>query len=223
MIPLVNPALARQSTHASQPWLRGAVRWIVVVLALIATVDAAYLTWTSFAHGVVAGCDVGGHGGCDEVLTSRWSRAAGLPVALGGLACYGTILALALASGSHTFNDNRWFGTALATAALLAAVTGVWFTALQAVELGAFCYYCLGTHLCGLVIAGLVLWSALRISRQDTVVIAIARRDGGNSRRPSHDGTAAAGGTVVADRDAVGRWAARHVNCVAGGVSAQDI
>ncbi|MEX2092475.1 MAG: vitamin K epoxide reductase family protein, partial [Pirellulales bacterium] len=161
MIPLVNPAFARQSSAAMQPWLRGAVRWIVVLLALVATADAAYLSWTSIAHGVVAGCDGMGHGGCDDVLTSRWSRAAGLPVALGGLLCYGSILVLGLFAGSRGFNANRGLGTLLATAAILAALTGLWFTVLQVFVLGSFCYYCLGIHLCGLVIAGLVLWSAL--------------------------------------------------------------
>lgn len=162
MIPLVNPALARQNSAVVQPWLGGAVRWIVVVLAAVAVADAAYLTWTSFTHGVVAGCSGLTVGGCDEVLTSRWSRAAGLPVALGGLLCYGAILGLALAAGSRGFNSNRWLGTMLAAAALLAALSGLYFTVLQMFVLGAFCYYCLGTHLCGLVIAGLVLWSALR-------------------------------------------------------------
>jgi uncharacterized membrane protein/protein-disulfide isomerase len=161
MIPLVNPAVSRQ-TSATQPWLGGAVRWIVVVLALVATVDAVYLTWTSFSHGVVFGCDGASHGGCDDVLTSAWSRAAGLPVALGGLLCYGTILALALAAGSRSFNENRVLGTLLVAAALLAALSGLWFTVLQVVVLSKYCYYCLAIHLCGLVMASLVLWSALR-------------------------------------------------------------
>ena len=95
------------------------------MLALVATIDAAYLTWTSFTHGVVAGCDGTGHGGCDEVLTSRWSRAAGLPVALGGLLCYGTILVLALMAGTRAFNESRALATVLATAALLAALSGI--------------------------------------------------------------------------------------------------
>jgi hypothetical protein len=83
-------------------------------------------------------------------------------VALGGLLCYGTICGLGLFAGSRVFNTNRWLATTLATAALLAALTGLWFTALQIFTLGSFCYYCLGIHFCGLAIAGLVLWSALR-------------------------------------------------------------
>jgi uncharacterized membrane protein/protein-disulfide isomerase len=158
MIPLVNPAISRQAA-GPQPWLHGAVRWIVVVLALVATLDAAYMTWSSFTHGVVAGCGPD-TGGCHEVLTSKWSRAAGLPVALGGLVCYGGILGLALFAGSREFNSQRWLGTVLATLAALAAFAGLWFTGLQVIALGTFCYYCLATHLCGLVIAGLVLWSA---------------------------------------------------------------
>lgn len=168
MIPLVNPTAARSSSRGFEPWLGGAARWIVVVLALVATADAAYLTWTAFSHGIVAGCDGMGHGGCDEVLMSRWSRVVGVPVALGGLVCYGTILVMALAAGTRGFNDNRILGTILAAAALVAALSGLWFSGLQMFVLGAFCYYCLAIHACGLVMAGLVLWSALRAPQQGT-------------------------------------------------------
>lgn len=109
-----------------------------------------------------------GHGGCDEVLNSRWSRIMGVPVALGGLLCYGTILVMALFAGSRSFNDNRLLGTILATAALLAALSGLWFSGLQVFVLGSFCYYCLAIHTCGLVLAGLVLWSALHVRPQNT-------------------------------------------------------
>jgi uncharacterized membrane protein/protein-disulfide isomerase len=164
MIPLVNPAIARQSAAASQPWLAGPIRWIVVVLALVATADAAYLTWTSLSHGVVIGCSGAESGGCNDVLNSHWSRAAGVPVALGGLVCYAAVFGLSLSAGSRSFNSNSWLGTALVTAAILAAASGIWFALLQAFALHAFCYYCLGIHLCGLTIAGLVVWSALRKS-----------------------------------------------------------
>ncbi len=161
MIPLVNSAVARQNVMA-QPWLRGTARWIVVVLALVATLDAAYLTWSSLTHGVVAGCDGMTAGGCDEVLISRWSRVVGLPVAVGGLVCYGSIFILGLLSGTRMFNENRWLGTTLVAAALLAAFTGLWFTLVQVFAIGSFCYYCLAIHLCGLIIVGLVMRSALR-------------------------------------------------------------
>ena len=106
--------------------------------------------------------------GCNDVLTSHWSRAAGLPVALGGFASYAAILGLSLAAGSTVFNSNRSLGTALATIAILAAASGLWFTLLQIFALHAFCYYCLGIHLCGVTIAALVLWSALKTSGRTT-------------------------------------------------------
>jgi uncharacterized membrane protein/protein-disulfide isomerase len=159
------------------------------VLALVATVDAAYLTWTSFTHGVVAGCSGAEIAGCDDVLKSSWSRAAGLPVALGGLACYAAIFGLSLAAGSRVFNANRWLGTALVAAAILAAASGVWFTLLQIFVLHAFCRYCLGIHLCGLTIVGLVIWSLLTrtqpqvgASRSHATLAAIPGR--GAPRRP---------------------------------------
>jgi protein-disulfide isomerase len=88
-----------------------------------------------------------------------------LPVALGGLACYAAIFGMGLAAGSRWFNANRWLGTAMATVAILAAASGLWFTLLQVFALHAFCYYCLGIHLCGLTIAVLVVWSVLSTSQ----------------------------------------------------------
>jgi len=161
MIPLVNPALGRQST-AIQPWLGGWIRWVVVVLALVAAADAGYLAWKSFTHGSVAGCGGENQGGCDEVLSTRWSRVAGVPVALGGFVCYGTILVLALVSGTRTFNENAWLGTLLVTASLLALLAGTWFSGLQLFAIGKLCYYCLAIHLCGMITALLVVWAALR-------------------------------------------------------------
>lgn len=161
MIPLVNPALGKQSTSI-QPWLGGWVRWLVVLLALVATADAGYLTWQSFTKGAVAGCGPESHGDCDEVLSSRWSRVAGVPVALGGLLCYGTILGLALAAGTRTFNENAWLGTAILAASLLALFAGTWFTGLQLLALGKLCYYCLAIHLCGMITALLVVWAAIQ-------------------------------------------------------------
>jgi protein-disulfide isomerase len=75
--------------------------------------------------------------------------------------CYAAILALSLFAASRAFNEHPWIGTTLATIALLAAGTGVWFTLLQIFAIGEFCRYCIVAHLCGLVIAGLILWSAL--------------------------------------------------------------
>lgn len=159
MIPLVNPALSRQATLI-QPWLSGWVRWAVVALALVAAADAGYLTWKSFSKGAVAGCGAESHGDCDEVLSSRWSRAGVVPVALGGLLCYGTIVGLSLFAGTRTFNQNAWLGTVLVTAAFLALFAGTWFTGIQLFALGKLCYYCLAIHLCGLITSLLVIWAA---------------------------------------------------------------
>jgi hypothetical protein len=73
----------------------------------------------------------------------------------------------------------------------------LWFTGLQVIALGTFCYYCLATHLCGLVIAGLVLWSAFRV-------------DGGSSAAAarSHGSLAAIPGASGLRRPAVARPAA---------------
>jgi hypothetical protein len=43
--------------------------------------------------------------------------------------------------------------------ALVVAGAGLWFDSLQILAIQKFCLYCIGVHLCGLTIAGLVLWS----------------------------------------------------------------
>lgn len=141
-------------------------------LIALALVLSAYLGWHDLVGGSVIGC--GGGSPCDRVLGSRWSAVGGvLPVS--GLAA-GAYLALLVASlfiGPATPPPVR----RLAWGALLvlggaAAGSAVWFTILQKWVIGAFCPYCLATHLTGLLLAALVFWQAPRQLGDDSAAVA---------------------------------------------------
>ena len=99
------------------------------------------------------GC--GGGSPCDLVLSSRWSAVAGV-VPVSGLAA-GAYLAMLVASffiGPATEAPVR----RLAWGAMLvlvgaAAGSAVWFTFVQKWIIGAFCPYCMATHITGLLLA----------------------------------------------------------------------
>ncbi len=129
-------------------------------LNALALALSAYLGWHYLVDGPVIGC--GGGSPCEQVLSSRWSTIAGvLPVS--GLAA-GAYLAMLVA--------NFFIGPAtpvpvrrLAWGAMLvvvgtAAGSAVWFTILQQWVIGAFCHYCMATHITGLLLAVLVIWRA---------------------------------------------------------------
>jgi uncharacterized membrane protein len=66
----------------------------ILVVALLGTLEAAYLTYVHY-HGLGALACVGGHNGqssCSQVQSSVYSKLVGIPVALLGLIGYLTIL-----------------------------------------------------------------------------------------------------------------------------------
>jgi uncharacterized membrane protein/protein-disulfide isomerase len=117
---------------------------------------SAYLSWHYLMRGSLVGC--GGGSSCDQVLTSRWSSVGGkLPIS--GLAA-GTYLAMLLANffiGPRTAPPDRklaWEAMLILSGA--AAGSAAWFIIVQKWMIGAFCPYCMATHITSLLLAGLV-------------------------------------------------------------------
>jgi uncharacterized membrane protein/protein-disulfide isomerase len=138
------------------PWWR----WSLTGLSALGLALSAYLAWHYLNGGSVVGC--GGGSPCDHVLNGRWSTIGGvLPVS--GLAA-GTYLATLLASlfiGPDTEPPVRrlaWRAMLILMGA--AAGSAVWFTIVQKWLIGAFCPYCMATHVVGLLLATLVIWLA---------------------------------------------------------------
>jgi uncharacterized membrane protein/protein-disulfide isomerase len=142
----------------SWPWWRRALTG----LSALALALSGYLGWHFLMGGSVIGC--GGGSPCEQVLGSRWSAIAGvLPVS--GLA-EGAYLAMLVASlfiGPATVAPVRrlaWRAMLVLVGA--AAGSAVYFTILQRWVIGAFCPYCMATHITGLLLAALVIWRAPR-------------------------------------------------------------
>ena len=150
------------SPHTLTPVFDVPLRWAVRVLAWVAFAAAAYLAWFAVNNSSVAGCGTLSANGCDEVLTSSWSKWLGIPVALVGLACYASLAGLSVLLGVTHPVVSRWVNTLFVMLAIVAAGGSLWFIAIQALAIGAFCVFCLIADTCGLAIGALSVWSTLR-------------------------------------------------------------
>jgi uncharacterized membrane protein/protein-disulfide isomerase len=138
------------------PWWR----WAITILSTLGLALSAYLGWHYLTGGSVIGCSDGSP--CDQVLSSRWSTIAGV-VPVSGLAA-GTYLAILLASffvgPSMPAPDRRLAWAAMLILVGAAAASAAWFIFVQRWIIGAFCPYCIATHITGLLLAALVMWQA---------------------------------------------------------------
>ena len=157
----------------SWPWWR----WALTGLSTLGFALSAYLGWHHLMGGSAIGC--GGGSPCEQVLRSRWSSIGGvLPVS--GLAA-GAYLAMLVASlfvGPATAAPVRRLAwTAMLVLAGAAAGSAVWFTVVQKWIIGAFCPYCMATHLTGLLLAAVVIWPSRTpsfvIRRSSTAVVGL--------------------------------------------------
>jgi uncharacterized membrane protein len=143
-------------------------RWPLAGLNVLALALSAYLSWHALAGGSMIGC--GGGSPCDEVLNSRWSSMAGV-VPISGLAL-GAYLAMLVAIpclGPTTAAPVRrlaWRAMLILAGAI--AGSAVWFIIVQKWIIGAFCPYCMATHVTGLLLAALVIWQAPRQADGET-------------------------------------------------------
>ncbi len=129
-------------------------------LSALALALSAYLGWHYLRGGSVIGC--GGGNPCEQVLSSRWSAVGGV-VPVSGLAM-GAYLAMLVASffigPGAAAADRRLAWGAMLVLAGAAAGSAVWFTIVQKWFIGAFCPYCMATHITGMLLAVLVIWRA---------------------------------------------------------------
>ena len=137
-----------------------AILWAILALAVVGLCLSGYLTWSTWSNTAVVGCSSGGGADCEEVLKSVWSKWLGIPVSLFGLLTY---VGLLTATGLALSGEEKFSPTLLLTLGLLAAGSATWFIGLQVFQIGSFCLYCMGVHLCSLIICGLTvfhLWSS---------------------------------------------------------------
>jgi uncharacterized membrane protein/glutaredoxin len=125
------PRPAAVETHT----VRSAPNWFLLALSVDPNHNTAKQTSAKFAGAAVQGCAVGG--GCDVVLTSRWSTLLGLPTSLWGFFGYAALAATAFIRRA----DRQWPWAW--TIALVGVCYSVYLTFVSLTILDSACPYCL--------------------------------------------------------------------------------
>ena len=112
----------------------------IAFLAFLGMIDTFYITITSTQHAVVE-CHV--TEGCNDVLTSKYSKLAGVPISLFGLAFYLSAFSCAVAEAMGAAKLTKL----LFWPALGAFLVSVSLTSIQAFVLEKYCEYCLASAL----------------------------------------------------------------------------
>lgn len=129
--------------HDSRPLQAHGLEWILRALASFGLGASALLLW-DYSQPAPLFCASGE--GCDAVRLSWWAVWGGIPMPVFGVAGFGVALALVLTRGG-------WAGKAFRWAAWLGGVAGVGLFLLQAVEIGAFCVYCVMVDIAAVALA----------------------------------------------------------------------
>ena len=142
-------------------------------LSSLALALSAYLGWHYLVGRSAIGC--GGGSPCEQVLRSRWSAVGGvLPVSGLAAGAYLAMLVASLSMGPATATPVRrlaWGAMLVVVGA--AAGSAVWFIIVQEWVIGAFCPYCMTTHITGLLLAALVIWRAPRQLDDDSTDVGL--------------------------------------------------
>jgi uncharacterized membrane protein len=128
------------------------LRVAVLVLALVGLGVAGYLTYVHYS-GATPVCSIS-HG-CEKVQRSEWSKLAGIPVAVLGLAGYLLLLLSLLVPGENGL---------LAGAAVALGGFGfsVYLTYREVFTIKAICIWCVGSAILMTLLAILTVWRLLR-------------------------------------------------------------
>ena len=120
--------------------------YIFYVAVLLGLADSIYLSMTVLL-GIAPTCGV--IHGCETVSRSQYSRLFSIPLAYLGVLYYlfGALLAGYLAESRVAQKIALLYG-------LAGAGMSLWFIYIQAVLIGAFCIYCLGSALATFIIFG---------------------------------------------------------------------
>src|SRR5262245_37682837 len=112
----------------------------IALLAFLGMVDTFYITISSRQETTIP-CHV--TEGCNDVLTSTYSKLAGIPISLFGLAFYLSAFSCAVAELTGAAKLTRL----LFWPALAAFLVSVSLTSIQAFVLEKYCEYCLASAL----------------------------------------------------------------------------
>ena len=126
---------------------------ILLVLALIGTGIAGYLTWVHYGHLKIV-CLAGG-GGCEKVQSSSYAELAGVPVAVLGLIGYVAILLSLLL-------PEEYGAVAAAFLSLVGFGFSAYLTWAELFRIHAICQWCVAS---ACVMTALMIVSVVRVLR----------------------------------------------------------
>ncbi len=109
---------------------------VLILLTFLGLVDTLYL---GIKRGKPVACSI--TNGCEEVLNSRYSTVAGIPISWFGFVFYLTVFSCAVFA---TFGEDRLLRLVF-WPALAAFVVSLGLVGVQAFILHAYCQYCLGS------------------------------------------------------------------------------
>jgi uncharacterized membrane protein len=127
--------------------------WIVIILALLGVVDAAYLTLLHVTGTTSSFCETSETFDCSTVASSKYAELHGVPLAMFGLLGYGGIAVLAF----HLLQGVRGkiaSANNLFMLSFLALLFQGYFTFVEFFVIEALCLYCLISQAIVLGIAG---------------------------------------------------------------------
>ena len=147
-------------------------------LNILALVLSVIMSWHFLSGGTMIGC--GGGSPCDQVLNSPWSVIGGIiPVSGLAVGVYFALLVATLFIGPTTEAPIRRLAwSMMLIIAGSVAGSAIWFTILQKWVIGAFCPYCMTTHITGLLLAALIIWQAMRELRNNSKDISLMSQKG---------------------------------------------
>lgn len=123
--------------HPHKSWRQYSSVIAYVILSIVGLFDSLLLTVEHYSR---RGLPCSFTGGCERVLTSKWSEFFGIPISLGGVVFYGLILFLVVHSLVNKTPLNRFF---MLFWSIIGFITSVYLTLIQAFIIKAWCQYCL--------------------------------------------------------------------------------
>ncbi|MDP2744346.1 MAG: vitamin K epoxide reductase family protein, partial [Dehalococcoidia bacterium] len=132
-------------------------RTLVAVLALVGVFISGYLTYVEL-KGIEPVCLP--EAACDVVLSSPYARVWGVPLALLGLLMYALLMGLGLLDRGRKTGKQGLAPVGIFSVALAGTLYSAYLFYLQAVEIHAFCTWCLAS---ALVVSAILVLSGRRL------------------------------------------------------------
>jgi uncharacterized membrane protein len=129
----------------------------LLLIGLVGVGISIYLTTVHYAR-VPLACTSSGVVNCERVLSSSYSSVAGVPLAVGGIAWFGTLALLALPALLWE-REPAWLQPAQVLWSLAGLATVLYLVGVEVLGLGVLCLWCTVLHV--LIVASLLL-SVLR-------------------------------------------------------------